>query len=212
MKLKVTTAIFATLLVLTAINHAVLGQDRPAPGDVILLSGSGGPGPAGNTPTSSRLDEGDEAQEIWKLLSPQGTQDVLRAHQEGRRFLVVVGRKWDSESGRWYEKRRWAGRTVVSGGNQILVALGPARWVEVSNSTPSAFQINQWSAQLRQVENGLVGWLKYEEERVAPFVNDPRPLVQQWAQQQLQQAQTEIRRHRQWIDYFKQLITPGAPQ
>lgn len=134
-------------------------------------------------------------------------QQILRAHNVGSRYLLVLNRYWDHAAQSWVEERAWVSGIRGSNGNRVAVEIGPSRKVYLRN-TLSAQQVNQAEEGLQASRNAIYKWLKYQEQ-IAPYFNDAR--YNQWAQQEYRRAEAWIKQYNQYIANVQAQVATSAP-
>ena len=170
----------------TAIIFLLAVVSLPAWAQPCLL-GVGNCPPGTNNP-SNNSDPGGG----YRYYDGRIAQEILRAHQVGSRYLLVLTRYWDHAAQSWVEERAWVSGIRGSNGSRVAVEIGPSRKVFLRNNAWSAPQVNQAEEYLQTSRNAIYQWLKYQE-RLAPYLNDPK-------------AQQEYKRAEAWINHYKQYM------
>lgn len=195
--LTIALVLFAIILFATENSFA---QTTPGSGPCLLGVGVNCP-----TDQSNNSDRGRGT----RYYDGRIAQEILRAHNYGSRYLVVLNRYFDHTLNCNVEERAWVGTIVANGDGRVAVQVGPSFKVSLCNSSYSAEQVNNMEAWMQYSRNQIYAWLKYKEQ-VAPYLNNPS--YQAWARQELGRADAAIYQHEQYIKQAQAAVATSAPQ
>lgn len=135
-------------------------------------------------------------------------QEILRAHNVGSRYLLVLNRYWDHGAQCFVEERAWVSGIRGSNGSRVAVEISSSRKIFLRNNALNAQQVNQAEEYLQSSRNAIYQWLKYQEQ-LASYLNDPR--YNQWAQQEYRRAEAWVNHYKKYIANTQAQVATSAP-
>jgi|GEM_PF-2681493 len=136
-------------------------------------------------------------------------QEILRAkNQFGSRYLLVLNRYFDHTLNCNVEERAWVKSVAANGDGQVAVEIGPSHKVSLCTQHYSADQVNAMEAWIQHWRNEIYKWLKYKEY-VAQYMSNPNHY--QWAQQEMQRANTAVSSYEHYIKSYQAAVATSAP-
>lgn len=152
-----------------------------------------------NSPGGTRVFEGETAGQI------------LRAANNGSRYMAVIRREWDPARSCFVEDRAWVSGIKGSDGGRVAVQIGPVRQVCVRGNALSSAQVNEAEVRLQSTRNELYKALKAKQElELYLKISDPARVA--WAKGEIQKVDTWIKKYEQDIAKLQAAVATSAPQ